>query len=709
MKTMLKIFLFSLLIGLMFAGCIKRNSMKSDLEPPKAEKKEKVLKEHDHQRIDQYYWLRNREDPDVIAYLKAENAYTDNVLFDVKDLQDKLYEEIVGRIKQKDESVPYLKNGYWYYSRYEEGKEYRIHYRCKDAPHAKEEVLIDENKAAEPFDYYNLASIDISPDNRWMAYGIDTVSRRKYVVYFKDLKTGEVLKETLKNTTGQVAWANDSRTLYYTTKDEQTLRPSEVRKHILKTSVQNDVIVYSEDDETFNVYAYKSKSDDLIMIASHSTLSSEYQYTHANNPGEFIKVLPREPKHEYNVWHYDDHFYILSNWNAQNFRLMKAPMGISVKEKWQEIIPHRKDVLLEEIEVFKDFLVISERKEGILNLRVINWQSGEEYYIDFEEEVYIATPYQNPEFNTSTLRFIYTSMTTPISVYDYDMTAQERKMKKQQEVMGDFDADNYETRRLYAQARDGEQIPISIVHRKDLKKNGKNPFLLYGYGSYGHTLDPYFSSTRLSLLDRGFVFAIAHVRGGQIYGRQWYEEGKLLEKMNTFTDFIDCAEYVINENYTSPGYLFANGGSAGGLLMGTVVNMRPELFKGVVAEVPFVDVVTTMLDESIPLTTGEYDEWGNPNDSAYYHYMLSYSPYDNVMEQEYPHMLVTTGLHDSQVQYWEPAKWVAKLREMKKDDNLLLLRTDMETGHGGASGRFKRHRENAMVYAFMLKVLRMNN
>ncbi|MFW5886409.1 MAG: S9 family peptidase [Bacteroidota bacterium] len=679
-------------------------------QPPVAQKIKKEIITHGHKRIDNYYWLRDRENPEVIKYLESENNYLNEQLKDTESLQDKLFHEIIGRVKQDDQSVPYKKRGYYYYVRYEEGKEYPIYCRKKGSLEAREEVLLNVNELAEGYSYFKVSGVYISPSTNLMAYGVDTVSRRIYKIFFKNLDTGEILDNTIENTTGSVTWTNDSKEVFYTLKDKETLRAYKIFKHTLSRPVKNDREIFHEKDETYSTGIFKTKSEEYFMIVSYASLSTEFRYLPTGNQdGEFKVFQPREKNHEYSVDHYGDMFYVHTNWNARNFRLMKTPLQNTTKENWQEIIPHRENIFLGDMELFKDYLAIIEREEGLNKIRVINWETSEEHYLDFGEEVYDAGFSTNPEFDTEFLRYSYTSLTTPSSVYDYNMKTKRKILLKQQEVMGEFSSSNYEAKRLNATANDGEQIPISLVYKKGIELDGNNPLLLYGYGSYGITIDPYFSSSRLSLLDRGFVFAIAHVRGGQIKGRKWYEDGKFLKKKNTFTDFINCAEYLIEEKYTNPGQLFAYGGSAGGLLIGAVINMRPDLFKGVLAAVPFVDVVNTMLDESIPLTTGEYDEWGNPKDKEYYDYMLTYSPYDNVKPMDYPNILVTTGLHDSQVQYWEPAKWVAKLRDLKTDDNLLLLYTNMETGHGGASGRFKQHRETAMEYAFLLKLCKIND
>ncbi|MFP4023305.1 MAG: S9 family peptidase [Thiohalospira sp.] len=686
----------------MITGC--KNS--KNIQPPEAMKKPKELTIHGDTRIDNYYWLNDRENPEVIEYLEAENRYTESVLKPTEELQEKLFEEMKSRIKETDQSVPYFFNGYYYYNRYEEGKEYPIYCRKKGTLDANEEIMLNVNEMAKGHSYYQVNGINVSPDNKLLAFGVDTVSRRKYTIHIKNLETGEMLSDNIPLTTGSAAWANDSKIFFYTQKDDTTLRSYKIFKHKLGDNYSLDQEVYHEEDETFSTGIYKSKSQKYLIISSYSTLSNENRYLDANNPdGNFKIIQPRERGLEYDVAHFGDYFYIKTNLNAKNFRLMRTPVNETTKENWEEVIPHRNDVFLEGVEIFKNYLVVEERKKGLNNIRIINWETKDEHYIDFDEEVYMAYVSTNPDFDTDVLRFGYTSMTTPSSTYDYNMKTHERELKKQQEVLGDFDPSNYETKRLWATADDGTKIPMSIVYRKGIKLDGNNPALLYGYGSYGATMDPYFSSIRLSLLDRGFVYAIAHVRGSQYLGRQWYEDGKLLKKMNTFTDFNDCAEYLIEQNYTNPDKLFAMGGSAGGLLMGAIVNLQPELYKGVVASVPFVDVVTTMLDESIPLTTSEFDEWGNPKEKEYYDYMLSYSPYDQVKAQEYPAMLVTTGLHDSQVQYWEPAKWVAKLRDMKTDDNVLLLHTNMKTGHGGSSGRFEALKEYALDYAFIFQQL----
>ncbi|WP_373058757.1 S9 family peptidase [Zunongwangia sp. H14] len=679
--------------------------MKTDILPPKARKIPKKLEIHGDVRIDNYYWMNNRENPEVIDYLEQENGYNEKMTAHTKAFQEKLFEEMRGRIKEDDESVPYKLNGYWYLTRFETGKDYPVYSRKQESLDAPEEILFNVNEMARGFDYYRLGGLNVSPDNTMCAFATDTVSRRKYTIRIKNLQTGEFYPEAIENTTGSSTWANDNRSLYYTKKDEQTLRSFQIYKHILGTDPAEDELVFQENDDTYNTYVYKSKSRKYIIIGSSSTLTTEYRILEADNPdGEFRIFQPRVKGLEYSISHFEDHFYILTNKDkAVNFKLMKTPVDHTGMEHWKDEIPHRKDYLLEDIDIFRDFLVVSERHNGLNKIRIIRWDQKEDFYIPFDNETYTAYTSINSAFNTTTLRYTYNSLTTPTSVVDFDMETKEKTVLKEQEVLGgEFNKNNYSSERIWATAEDGTKIPVTMVYRKGINRNGKNPLLQYAYGSYGSTIDPYFSSVRLSLLDRGFIYAIAHIRGGEYLGRGWYEDGKLYNKRNTFTDYIDVSKHLIKECYTSPEHLYAMGGSAGGLLMGAVINMAPQLYNGVIAAVPFVDVVTTMLDDSIPLTTGEYDEWGNPNNPGYYEYMKSYSPYDNVKAQEYPNMLVTTGLHDSQVQYWEPAKWVAKLRELKTDNNLLLLHTNMDAGHGGASGRFEALKEVAEEYVFLL-------
>ncbi|MFQ5679593.1 MAG: S9 family peptidase [Gemmatimonadota bacterium] len=670
---------------------------------PRAARRPVKLEAHGHIRVDDYYWLRERENPEVLAYLEAENAYTDAVMAPTRALREKLFQEIKGRIKQADMSVPYRKKGYYYYSRFEEGKEYAVYARRRGSTEAPEEVMLDGNRRAEGHDFFAVRGVEVSPDNRTLAFAEDTVGRRIYTLRFRDLETGELLPDEIPTVTGNVAWANDGRTLFYARQDPVTLRSYQIWRHVLGEDPERDPLVYEEPDETFRCFVSKTKSDAYLMIVSTQTLATEVRYLSADDPaGEFRVLLPRKRGHEYRADHLGDHFYLRTNDGARNFRLVRVPVARPTKENWEEVIPHREDALLEGFELFREHLVAAERRDGLLRLRIRRWSDGDEHYVNFGEPAYSAFLQDNEELDTGVLRFVYTSLTTPRSVYDYDMESREKTLLKREEVLGGFDPADYVTERLRARARGGAAVPISLVYRRGARREGGNPLLLVGYGSYGFSLDAAFASPRLSLLDRGFVYAIAHVRGGEELGRRWYEEGKLLKKKNTFTDFIDVAEHLVQEGYTRPEKLYAMGGSAGGLLMGTVANLRPDLFHGIVAHVPFVDVVTTMLDESIPLTTNEYDEWGDPNDEEYYRYILSYSPYDNVTVRAYPHLLVTTGLHDSQVQYWEPAKWVAKLRSLKTDDHRLLLKTTMEAGHGGPSGRYRRYRETAFDYAFLL-------
>ena len=678
---------------------------KPQSHPPKAKQIPHIFTEFGNKRTDNYYWLRERENPEVIAYLEAENAYYQAQTAHTKPLQETLFAEMKSRIKENDSSVPYFYNGYWYQTRYEEGKDYPIYVRYKETLDAPEEILFDCNAMAKGKAYFHLDSFAISDDNQWAVFGVDMVSRRQYTLQIKNLNTGEILPYKIKNTNGQAIWAADNHTIFYVKNNIQTLRSFKVYRHILGTDPKDDVLIFHEKDDTFDVFVYREKSRKYLVIGSESTLTSEYQILNANTPLEAFKVFqPRTRGLEYDIAHYEDYFYILTNKDgATNFKLMRTSEKATTSEHWEEVIAHRPEVRLNDIEIFKDFLVVEEVYNGLERIQIRSWDGSKTHYLPFNSETYTAYTTQNIDFNTEWLRYNYQSLATPASIIEYNMRTGEERLLKEQEVLGgNFNKDNYIEERLWATAPDGVKVPISLVYRKDIVKNGQNPLLLYGYGSYGVTINPYFSTTRLSLLDRGFIYAIAHIRGGEYLGRQWYDDGKLLKKKNTFTDFIACSQYLIAEGYTSPEHLFAEGGSAGGLLMGAVVNMAPQLYKGIIASVPFVDVVTTMLDDSIPLTTGEYDEWGNPNNEEYYNYMLSYSPYDQVRAQSYPAMYVSTGLHDSQVQYWEPAKWVAKLRELKTDDHPLYLDTNMEAGHGGASGRFEALKETAKEYAFLL-------
>ena len=702
-------------------------------EPPIAAVRPHAMTMHGHTRIDNYYWLNERENPEVIAYLEAENQYVDACLKHTEPLQEQLFKEITSRIKHDDNSVPIKIRDYYHYTRFEEGKEYPIYCRKKHSLEAPEEIILDGNQLAEGHAFFEIGEVSLSEDDRLLAYSVDTVSRRIYTVFVKDLESGRLVGDPIENTSGNLVWASDNQTLFYGVKDE-TLRPCKIMRHRLGTNAAEDVEVYSESDETFVCYISKTKSRKYLIINSESTMSSECRILESNQPENDFRVFQeRQPDMLYGIDHYGGHFYIQTNADgARNYKIMRTPIKQTEKEHWAEVVAHREHVMIEGFTIFNRFFVIEEREGGLVKIRVKSWDGATDYYIDFGEPAYTAGVGANPEFDAVTLRFAYTSMTTPSSVFEYDMEKRTKTLLKQQEIVGGYNPSDYVTERLMVPSHDGVLVPMSIVYKKNEavepvetpqtfelalrpfeRPQGpqaqgpqlNRPLVLYGYGSYGSSMDAYFSVARLSLLDRGFIWAIAHIRGGEEMGRQWYEDGKMLHKKNTFLDFIACAEYLVKQGYTSPDKMFAMGGSAGGLLMGAVVNMRPDLWKGIIAQVPFVDVVTTMLDESIPLTTGEYDEWGNPNEKQYYDYMLSYSPYDNVEAKDYPALLITTGLHDSQVQYWEPAKWAAKLRAMKTDKNPLYLKTEMDYGHGGASGRFEGYKEVVLEYAFLLDVL----
>ena len=682
-----------------------KGTMLEKILPPIAKIIPHTITKHNHSRTDNYYWMNDRENPEVIDYLNKENEYYNQSTAHTKEFQKTLFEEMKARIKEDDESVPYFYNGYFYITRYEKGKDYPIHSRKKGSLDAVEEIMFDCNAMAVGHTYFSLSGMSVSEDNHWIAFGTDTVSRRQYTIQIKNMKTGEILPVQLENTTGGSTWSCDNKTLFYSRKDEVTLRSDKIFKHKLGTESSEDTLVYFEKDETYDVSVYKSKSKKYLIITSSSTLTTEYQTVLSATPDAKFTIFQKRTRGlEYSISHFGDSFYIVTNKDkATNFKLMKTPENKTLKENWEDLIPHRNDVLLEDFDIFRDYLVVSERSNGLHKIRIMPWSGEGEYYLPFESETYTAMTTTNLDFDTELLRYSYQSLATPSSAIDFNMRTKEKTILKEHEVLGGkFDKNNYVEERIWATAKDGVQIPISLIYRKGISKNSKNPFLLYAYGSYGATMDCYFSSVRLILLDRGFIYAIAHVRGGEDLGREWYEKGKLLKKKNTFTDFIDCSKFVIEQKYTSSEHLYAEGGSAGGLLMGAIVNISPELYRGVIAQVPFVDVVTTMLDETIPLTTGEYDEWGNPNSEKYYKYMLSYSPYDNVVSKEYPNLFISTGLHDSQVQYWEPAKWVAKLRVLKTDNNQLYLNTNMEAGHGGASGRFEAIKEIAKEFSFLL-------
>jgi len=705
MKNLLKISLISFIFAATINNIIAQNKMLKNILPPVAKVVPKNLEKHGDVRVDNYYWLNQREDKEVIDYLTAENKYYEQMTAHTKDFRTSLFEEMKSRIKEDDASVPYLYNGYWYISRFEKGQDYPIHSRKKGNLESAEEIMFNCNDMAKGHSYFQLAGVSVSPNNMFATFGIDKVSRRIYTIQIKNLQTGEILADKIENTTGGSVWANDNQTIFYTTKDPVTLRSDKVYRHKIGTDTKEDVLVFEEKDDTYSVFLYKEKSRKYIVIGSQSTLTSEYRFLNADTPEADFKLFQKRTRGlEYSISHFGDSFYVLTNKDkATNFKLMKTPETATEKENWKDVIAHRSAVLLEDIEIFKDYLVVEERDNGLTKLRIMPWSGVGEYYLPFESETYSAYTSTNVDFDTEVLRYGYQSLTTPSSVIDFNMKDKTKVVLKEQEVLGGkFDKNNYEEKRVWATAKDGTKVPISLIYKKGIQLDGKNPLLQYAYGSYGYSMDCTFSTTRLSLLDRGFIYAIAHIRGGEDLGRPWYENGKLLTKMNTFTDFIDCSKFLIENKYTSAKHLYAEGGSAGGLLMGAVINMAPELYNGVIAAVPFVDVVTTMLDDSIPLTTGEYDEWGNPNEKEYYDYMKSYSPYDNVTKKAYPNMLLTTVLHYSQVQYWEPAKWVAKLRTMKTDKNLLFLDTNMETGHGGASGRFEALKEVAKEFAFLL-------
>lgn len=704
-------FLFFLLLSVLSFDVMSQNNIAwPNAQAPIAEKKVHVRDIHDDKVQDDYYWMydyfgKGPDSTNVVNYLKAENDYLKKMMASTDDFQAALFKEMKARIKEKDESVPIFKNGYYYYSRTEDGKQYYKYCRKKGSLTAKEEVLLDVDKMAEGHAYYAVGGYAISDNNKLMAFGIDDVSRRQYTIYIKNLETGEIYKDAIKNTQSDACWAADNKTIFYTSKNPVTLLSEKIKKHVLGTDAEKDVTVYEEKDNTNYINVYRSKDNQFLLISSRATMSSEMRYLSAKTPDAPFQVFQARMKDVlYDVTPVTGKFLITTNLDAKNFRLMECPLNKTKVENWKEVIPHRKEVLLQGIEAFKDFLVMNERKNGLVQLRIKDLKTNKEHYLNFGEPTYFAGIGANAEYNSPTLRYNYTSLTTPSSVYDYNMLTKAKVLKKQQQVLGGYNSSDYVTERLYATATDGTKIPISIVYKKGFKKDGTSPLLLYAYGSYGSSMDATFSSARLSLLDRGFAFAIANIRGGQEMGRHWYEDGKMMNKKNTFTDFIDCAKYLTTLNYTSPQHLYAQGGSAGGLLMGAIVNMSPQTFNGIVAQVPFVDVVNTMLDENIPLTTNEYDEWGNPNNKDAYLYMKSYSPYENVASKNYPNILVTTGLHDSQVQYFEPAKWVAKLRAMKTDNNVLLLQTNMDFGHGGASGRFDYLKDVALVYAFLFKL-----
>ncbi|WP_313579919.1 S9 family peptidase [Chishuiella sp.] len=681
-----------------------------EIKPPVAEKQNHIRDIHGDKVNDPYYWMidyfkKGKDSTKVVNYLTAENNYLNAMMKDTDQFRENLFQEMKGRIKEKDESLPVFRNGYYYYSKTEEGKQYFKYCRKKGSLLAPEEILLDVDKLAEGYKYYAASGFSISPDNTKLIYGVDDVSRRQYKLFLKDLTTGKTTDLGIKNTSGYAVWANDNKTIFYTSKNVETLLSEKIVRHILGTESSKDAVVYEEKDKTNYIGVSKSKNQQYIIISSGSTTSSESRLLDADKPnGEFKIFQPRLKDILYDVIPLEDKFLVVTNKDALNFKVVETSLNKTSVENWKDFIPHRKNVLLEDVSVFKDFFVFTERENGLNQFIIYDRKTKKQKPVKFDEAAYTIYPSNNPEYNTEIFRFGYTSLITPSSTYDENLKTGKRELLKQQEIVGGYNKENYVTERLFATAKDGTKIPISIVYKKGLQKNGKNPLLLYAYGSYGSSMDATFSSVRLSLLDRGFAYAIAHIRGGQEMGRQWYEDGKMMKKKNTFTDFVDVGDFLVQQKFTSPQHLFAQGGSAGGLLMGAIANLRPDLWKGVVSQVPFVDVVNTMLDESIPLTTNEYDEWGNPNNKEAYFYMKSYSPYENVEAKNYPNILVTTGLHDSQVQYFEPAKWVAKLRDLKTDKNVLLLKTDMDYGHGGASGRFDYLKDVAMVYAFLFKL-----
>jgi len=711
------IFLLTVIITLITTSCNNKTQVNktiyawpANIVPPVCPIIPKELTAFGDARTDNYYWLNDyfKKGPDstkVVDYLKAENKYYDTMMAGTVALQTKLYTEMKARIKEKDESVPTFKRGYFYYTRQVEGKDYYVFCRKKGTLDAAEEVLLDLNAMAEGHNYFAASGFSVSLDNKLLAYGVDILSRREYTIYIKNLETGETYKDAVTDTEGDPVWANDNQTFFYTAKNPITLLSEKIKKHLLGTDAATDKLVYEEKDPSNYIHVSKTKSDKYILITSQATLSSEVKWINADKPnGAFAIFQPRIKEVLYDVDHANDKFYIKTNLHAKNFKIVTCSEDKKDTTNWKDLVPHNDSILIQDFDLFKNFLAVSERKNGLTEVHIVSLKDNSSYYLPFDEPAYTANLGANTDYNTDVLRYNYTSLTTPVSVYDYDMASKTKKLMKQQEVVGDFKVADYVTERMFATAKDGTKIPVSIVYKKGLNKDGNAPLLLYSYGSYGISTDASFSSVRLSLLNRGFAFAIAHIRGGEEMGRYWYEDGKMMKKKNTFTDFIDCAEYLIANKFTSPKHLYINGGSAGGLLMGAVVNMRPDLWNGVIAAVPFVDVVTTMSDASIPLTTNEYDEWGNPANKESYNYMKSYSPYDNVVKKAYPNMLVTTGLHDSQVQYFEPAKWVAKLRALKTDSNKLFLFTNMEAGHGGASGRFKPLKDKAREYAFFLSL-----
>ncbi|NVJ61320.1 MAG: S9 family peptidase [Gammaproteobacteria bacterium] len=688
------------------SGTTMVNNTVQKVQPPVAKKIPHKLVQHGNTRIDNYYWMRDdsRKSPEVIEHLQRENEFAAQQLEPMEDLKNKILAEINGRIEKDDSSVPYLDRGYYYYSQFKGDQEYPVYARRKGSLSAPEEILLDGNQMAAEHEYFNIGDLEVSQNNQLLAFSTDTLSRRVYTIQFKDLQSGKLLNDSIKETNGQVIWANDNKNLFYIRKDPQTLLGYQVYRHTLGTPQESDTLVYEENDLTYYTSLGKTKDDSIIYIYHDSTTTRGASIVDANNPeASFVPFTELEDNHEYEFDKIGEYFYILTNWQAKNYRIMKVHQSNHAdRSKWQTVVEHNDDIFLTDFELLKDFLVIEQKQRGVSEINIRKYDNAETESLQFDDPIFVAGFSNNVSLGSNTLRLYYSSMTTPTTIFDINLDSGKRETLKQQKVLdNDFHPSNYESKRIFVKARDGVEVPVSLVYRKNtFKQDGKNPLYVYAYGSYGITIEPSFSASLLSLLDRGFVYAIAHIRGGQMLGVPWYDGGKLKNKRNSFTDFIDVTNNLLELKYGSKEKVFAAGGSAGGLLMGGVINMAPELYTGVAAHVPFVDVVTTMSDPSIPLTTNEYDEWGNPANKDDYEYILSYSPYDQVSKQDYPNLLVTTGLHDSQVQYFEPMKWVAKLREYKSNDNLLIFKTDMEAGHGGASGRFKQNETKALEYAF---------
>ncbi|HMA68736.1 MAG TPA: S9 family peptidase [Candidatus Mcinerneyibacterium sp.] len=694
-----------LLFAIVFFIGVFLNIFVIKITPPDVKKDKHVTKKHGHKLVDNYYWLRNKENKDVINYIKKENHYTKRKMRYTKEFQDKIYDEIIARIQETDLTVPYKFGDYYYYSRTEKGKNYRIYCRKKNSLDNKEEIILDVNKLAKNYDYYDVGFYEISPDHNLLAFSYDTDGSERYSLKIKNLKTGEYLEDQIDNI-GSFEWVNDNQTFYYTVLDEAK-RPHKLYRHKIGTEVKNDKLLFTENDDKYWMWVSSSKSRDYIFLGLGSKVTSEIHFVSADKPDDNFKLIKkREQGVEYYLDHHGDYFYIITNKNAINYKIMRTSVNNYREYNWETFIPHNKNVYITDFELFKNFMVVSERNNSYEKLKVINFDGKKTHYINFSEKVYTYWLGDNPDYDSNKLRLTYTSMVTPRTVYDYNMESKKLELKKKYKV-NNYDKNNYKTERIFIKSHDGTEVPISLVYDKNLKLDGTNPLYLYGYGAYGSSMDPYFSYSRVSLLKRGFIFAMAHVRGGSEMGKKWYDDGKLLNKKNTFKDFIACAEKLIEKNYTSKDKLVISGGSAGGLLMGAVLNMRPDLFETAIVSVPFVDVINTMLDPTIPLTVPEYEEWGNPNEKKYFEYMLSYSPYDNIKKQDYPNILVTGGLNDPRVQYWEPVKYTAKLRDKKTDDNILLLKINMGSGHQGSSGRYDWYKEIAFDYAFIFKTLNL--